>query len=114
MGKYQDLKSSKEFSTAERNRIFRKLKKVWKAFQRKCRDLFYETPHELEGIIPVPMNGFKRRYAKTEPEEGETPENSDTEETSGNVSEPVEPVEAESALPVHVESSKVLDDVSMI
>jgi hypothetical protein len=71
--KYQDLKSNKEFSTAERNRIFRKLKKVWKAFRRKCRDLFYDTPHVLEGIIPVPHDGFKRRYTKSDPEEPAPP-----------------------------------------
>lgn len=91
--KYQDLKSNKEFSTAERNRMFRKLKKVWKAFQRKCRDLFYDTPHVLEGIIPVPYGGFKRRYAKTEPEEPETSENSDTSETGDDSTDTSESTE---------------------
>jgi hypothetical protein len=81
--KYQDLKSNKEFSTAERNRIFRKLTKVWKAFERKCRDLFYDTPHVLEGIISVPHDGFKRRYTKSEPVEPTAPGTNENTDDAG-------------------------------
>jgi hypothetical protein len=95
--KYQDLKSNKEFSTAERNRIFRKFKKVWKAFDRKCRELFYDTPHVLEGIIPVPSEGFKRRPVRTKPEEPETPEDPGTPEEPGTPEDPVTPEEPNSS-----------------
>jgi hypothetical protein len=111
--KYRDLKSNKEFSTSERNRIFRLLKKVWKAFQRKCRDLFYDAPHELEGIIPVPYDGFKRRPVKTEPGE-DTPENSDSSDTFSGVADVVESTESGDLIPVEGGSKRELEEVLTI
>jgi hypothetical protein len=59
-----DLRSDRESFTVQRNEAFRRLKKAWKNFSRKCRDLYMDMPHHLEGIIPVPSEGFKRRKKK--------------------------------------------------
>lgn len=65
---YLVLRGEKEKSTAQRNRVYRELRKLWSSFERSCRLLFVDTPEVLEGIIAVPSEGFfHRRKKKTDP-----------------------------------------------
>lgn len=65
------LNSEKESLTAQRNAVYRELRKKWRSLTKTLIRLFRDEPHAVEGVIDVPSYGFFKPRRK-KPEDGDS------------------------------------------